>query len=554
MEPKENLLRSNYCLEIPFLYFIRTAFVLVERIIFLILFQYYRDCYWRLRTSFNKRFLFHFFALDIGENTDCHYDYLKFYSMWEERKESLTETYCNSSKPAPFYSPASLVLIHFHSDAENSYQGFQITYSVVEGEPGCGGVYSGESGTIQSIESGDFNLADCEYRIQQTLASKIEIIFERFDLGEDQCIYNYVEVHEGPDTESPSIGKYCGSRIPAPFISTGNQLTISSRTMTKVNGWKLKYERVCESTYTEESGSFNVSGSSSDCIYQIERPLGNTIILMLKLSLPSFRSFRTIRPRFSPSNGVDRCYLGRLEVRDGDHENATLIGNYCGEKTINITSTHNSLWMKLMLTGIQRTFADKNIITAEYTSVDVGCGGILRNKFGTISPPIADGSYPPSLKCTWVIIAPPQNVIQLTWMTFNVEESYECTYDNVQVFDNNTELGMGGTMGKFCGFKLPPILLSSSNIMTILFTTDITISMDGFLASYTFIPEHNVCGGSYFTSAGVIKSPKYPESYPTNRECTWIIHVKSGQQIMLNVTDFDIESYSGCRYDWLEIR
>ncbi|KAG5893859.1 hypothetical protein JTB14_005468 [Gonioctena quinquepunctata] len=505
-----------------------------------------RDCYWMLSTFFNKRFLFHFFSLDIGENPDCHHDYLKFQSG-----TNVLEKFCNSSKPAPFYSPGPVIQIHFHSDAEATYQGFQMTYSVVEGIPGCGGVYNGNSGTIQSMKSESFKLLICEYRIQQSGAYKIKITFEKFDLGDDECIFDNVEIHDGPDDQSPSVGKYCGSKIPAPFVSSGNQLTIVYSTLTTVGGWKIKYERVCETTYTEESGSFDISGSSSGCTYQIERPPGNTIILILK---PSPNFVGTSAASYLIRRRGIHCYRGYLEVRDGDHENATLIGKYCGQETINITSTHNSLWMKLNNPFSPFSLSNDTFFSVDYTSLDVGCGGILRNKVGTVSPPIADGSYPPSLTCTWVIIAPPENIIQLTWMTFNVEESYDCNYDNVQVFDNNTELGMGGLMGKYCGFKLPPVLLSSSNIMTIIFTSDITISMDGFLASYTFVPEHNVCGGSYFTSAGVIKSPRYPESYPFNRECTWTIHVKPGQQIMLNVTDFNIEFYSGCTYDWLEIR
>ncbi|XP_023016013.2 cubilin [Leptinotarsa decemlineata] len=503
-----------------------------------------RDCYWNLLAPFDKRFMFHLFSLDIGENPDCNHDYLKFYSALDGRKASIFQKFCNSTKPAPFYSLGSTAMIHFHSDAEKTHRGFQISYSVVEGTPGCGGVYTARKGTIESVQSTDeFDFIICQYRIQQSIDTKIKITFLKFDLGDDaKCTFNYVELHEGPDEQSPSIGKYCGNNIPAQYISSGNQVTIVSSTLTQVNGWKIKYEKVCGATYVESSGSFNLTGGSDDflnCVYLIERPPGNKIILTLKIVIPYYR-YRTIPYRNTP------CFPGYIEVRDGDHENATLIGKYCGFKTINITSSHNTLWMKM-----PRSFRS---IIAEYSSVDVGCGGILRNKFGTISPSVVDGSYAPSSSCTWLIIAPPQNVIQLTWMTFNLEQSYDCSYDNVQVFDNNTDLGMGGLIGKYCGFNAPPILLSSSNMMTVVFTSDVSINMDGFLASYTFIPEKNVCGGSYFTSAGVIKSPRYPEEYPTNRECTWIIHVMPGQQIMLNVTEFDIESYSGCRYDWLEIR
>lgn len=63
-----------------------------------------------------------------------------------------------------------------------------------------------------------------------------------------------------------------------------------------------------------------------------------------------------------------------------------------------------------------------------------------------------------------------------------------------------------------------------------------------------------VCGGTYFTSKGVLQSPNYPNNYPHNKECTWIISVPTGQQIKLNVTDFNLEGGSRCYYDYLEIR
>ncbi|KAJ8975810.1 hypothetical protein NQ317_013741, partial [Molorchus minor] len=90
--------------------------------------------------------------------------------------------------------------------------------------------------------------------------------------------------------------------------------------------------------------------------------------------------------------------------------------------------------------------------------------------------------------------------------------------------------------------------------MTVVFTTDVSIHMAGFVASYISLPESKICGAPYYSSAGVIKSPGYPKEYPSNQQCTWTITVDPGKQILLNVTDFSIESYMGCRYDYLEIR
>lgn len=58
------------------------------------------------------------------------------------------------------------------------------------------------------------------------------------------------------------------------------------------------------------------------------------------------------------------------------------------------------------------------------------------------------------------------------------------------------------------------------------------------------------------TEYGVLKSPRYPETYPNSKSCTWVITAPRGRQIELNITDFDMEEGTGsdCGYDYLEIR
>ena len=64
----------------------------------------------------------------------------------------------------------------------------------------------------------------------------------------------------------------------------------------------------------------------------------------------------------------------------------------------------------------------------------------------------------------------------------------------------------------------------------------------------------SVCGGNYFSSVGVIRSPGWPGPYSHGRECEWIITVPRGQQIMLNFTAFSLENHTHCNYDYLELR
>lgn len=115
-----------------------------------------------------------------------------------------------------------------------------------------------------------------------------------------------------------------------------------------------------------------------------------------------------------------------------------------------------------------------------------GCGGILKENAGVVKSPEHPDYYQSDLICMWIIVAPPGDVIQLTWLLFNLEESNSCSFDYVEIYNShvNNEL-----VGRFCGSKPPPVLVSSSNTLTIKFVTDSSINYDGFMASYIFTNE-----------------------------------------------------------------
>ncbi|KAJ3659671.1 hypothetical protein Zmor_011346 [Zophobas morio] len=506
-----------------------------------------RDCYWPLEAPAGKRLLFHFFSLMIGNSSTCDNDYLEFISG-TEYSDPVFAKFCNTTHPTPLFSPGAEVLVHFHTDASRTYPGFQITYSVVEGMPGCGGVYTRYQDEIRSPSfNGNYpNDIQCEYKIQLSEKSRIKLTFLSFDLEEAEgCQFDYVAIYSGGTVDAPLIGTYCGSEVPAPYIVDNNVLLIVFKTdwATTSSGFVIRYETVCGGKFTAPSGVVSSPGypnkydHSLQCIYEIIQPLGRVIKLKIEdLDLES--------------NSYPECVYDYLEVRDGHDANSTLVGTYCEEVPPLIVSSYNYLWLKFESDSNNNGRGFK----ANYTTSNLGCGGILKEKTGTFSTPSYPDLYPGDQTCKWIISAPPGNIIQLMWMNFQLERSHECMYDYVEVFDNNTETGEGSSIGKFCGQTIPATLLSTSNLVTVNFHSDPTQHLSGFLATYNIILEANVCGGNYFTDAGTLKSPGYPENYPLNMECTWTIQVKPGHQILLNVIDFSMESYSVCRYDWLEIR
>ncbi|KAK5640278.1 hypothetical protein RI129_011089 [Pyrocoelia pectoralis] len=505
-----------------------------------------RDCFWKLSAPLGKRIQFHFFTLMIGNSPNCSGDYLSFYQGYAASSDRLLAKYCNTSHPEPLYSAGPEVLINFHSDATQSYPGFQISYSTVESLPGCGGVFTSLTGELGSpIENGRYppDLI-CEYKIQVAENSRIKIKFLSFDLEHDgSCNYDFLTIHNGGSSSAPLVNKYCGNKLPPPYTSTGNQLFLiftSDWGNAEVDeaGFRLKYETVCGGIYMESTGVIESPGYpnkySEDqvCVYEIVQPLGTSISL----------SFLDFDIEVAQSGCFDY-----LEIRDGDSENSTLVGQYCGNRPPDVQSSHNYLWLKF---ESDSSVGSKGF-QANYSTIDIGCGGILKEHSSTIKSPEHPTVYPTDKTCTWVIVAPEGFAIQLSWVLFSLEESTTCGFDYVEIYNNHT---VNELLGRFCGTKLPPNMVSSSNVVTIKFVSDSSINFDGFMVSYVFVDQESACGGRYFTSTGVIKSPFYPNEYPPSRECEWVITVNTGQQILLNVTNFEMESSPDCSYDYLEIR
>lgn len=120
--------------------------------------------------------------------------------MYEgESTNQLLAQYCNTSSPEPLVTSGPNLVIYFHSDSSDTFSGFQIAYSTVEGIPGCGGIYTGTAGSLSApVLNGQYlpNL-NCEYKISTLEKSRIRITFEIFDMEgtTSNCYYDYVEVN-----------------------------------------------------------------------------------------------------------------------------------------------------------------------------------------------------------------------------------------------------------------------------------------------------------------------------------------------------------------------
>uniref|UniRef100_A0A452HWC6 CUB domain-containing protein n=1 Tax=Gopherus agassizii TaxID=38772 RepID=A0A452HWC6_9SAUR len=225
------------------------------------------------------------------------------------------------------------------------------------------------------------------------------------------------------------------------------------------------------------------------------------------------------------------------------------------------------------------------------------------------------GLYPYDTECTWLIVVTEGSSALLTFDHFDLEYHNSCDYDYLKIYNGFSE-DEGNLLGKFCGKSSPPQFTSSWHVMSIIFHSDKHVASQGFSAAYQkgwnslqnpgapafctpklflcllcssfqdwgmcvhvlhdtpsplwaielpsaslgcvmcvtslcLFPD--VCGGVLTGLSGMITSPHYPENYPNNAECCWIIRAVPNSIIKLVFADFQMENNEGCNFDYVAV-
>lgn len=171
------------------------------------------NCEWFITAPPGKRIQFLFYTLMIEAHDTCNFDYVEIHSGLGVETASLGK-FCNSTNPPPLLTPGHTATIHFHSDGDSNDVGFQIAFSVVEGVPGCGGIYTASKGEVMSptgIDDGKYkhNMI-CEYVLQMPTGSRVRVNFKKFALEDSAgCKFDRVEV----SVVRPTLSVQCPNRL-----------------------------------------------------------------------------------------------------------------------------------------------------------------------------------------------------------------------------------------------------------------------------------------------------------------------------------------------------
>ncbi|XP_067928524.1 bone morphogenetic protein 1-like [Watersipora subatra] len=344
-----------------------------------------KKCIWQLVAPEGYRITINFTYFDLeGNNQDCEYDSVEVKGGIGE--DSLVHgVYCGTKKPSPITSEGNSLLVEFTSDNTVQRTGFEAYFftdrdeCVVRNggcqhvckntigsyvcschsgftlhenrhdckEGGCKHEVTGPTGSFHSPNFPDSypSRQSCVWHFLVTSGHRVTLAFEEFELEPHQdCSYDNVEIYDGANKSSMTIGKYCGSSKPPPLTSSSNEMYIEfySDASVQRRGFRATYSTVCggrltatdtrKSIYSHAKYGDQQYDMTEDCDWLLQAPTNKLVRL----------EFIAFEVEAEPECGYDY-----IEVFDGGDQLSEKFGRFCGSTPPSpFVSTSNELLLK----------------------------------------------------------------------------------------------------------------------------------------------------------------------------------------------------------------
>ncbi|XP_029395556.1 CUB and sushi domain-containing protein 2 isoform X3 [Mus pahari] len=502
------------------------------------------DCTWTILAELGDTIALVFIDFQLEDG----YDFLEVTGT-----EGSSLWFTGASLPAPVISSKNWLRLHFTSDGNHRQRGFSAQYQVKKQielkSRGVKLMPSKDNNQKTSVFSCFFNFTSpsgivlspnypedygnhlhCVWLILARPESRIHLAFNDIDV-EPQ--FDFLVIKDGATAEAPVLGTFSGNQLPSSITSSGHVARLEFQTdhSTGKRGFNITFTTFRHNECPDPGVPVN------------GKRFGDS------LQLGSSISFL-----------CDEGFLGTQ-----------------GSETITCVLKEGSVvWNSAVL------------------RCEAPCGGHLTSPSGTILSPGWPGFYKDALSCAWVIEAPPGYPIKITFDRFKTEVNY----DTLEVRDGRTY--SAPLIGVYHGTQVPQFLISTSNYLYLLFSTDKSHSDIGFQLRYETITlqsdhcldpgipvngqrhgndfyvgalvtfscdsgytlsdgeplecEPNfqwsralpsceaLCGGFIQGSSGTILSPGFPDFYPNNLNCTWVIETSHGKGVFFTFHTFHLES------------
>ncbi|KAL2720343.1 bone morphogenetic protein 1 [Vespula squamosa] len=467
-------------------------------------------CEWRITATHGERIVLNITSLDIFKSDYCRSDYLEIRDGYWYKSHVLGR-FCGSGKiHEPVVSTGSRMLVTYvTSERQSGHRGFTASYEAV-----CGGDV--ELDGVGHLESPNYpeeyqSSKECVWRLSVPQDYQVALKFQSFEIeNHDNCVYDYVEVRDGHNADSPLIGVYCGYKIPPDIKSTGNKLLVKFVSDGSVQ--KAGFS----ATFMKEFDECELTnhGCEHDCI--------NT--------LGGFEcSCKIGYELHSDGKHCEDACGGIFDDSNGTITSPSFPETYPGNK--------NCIWeiiappqYRITLNFTHFDLEGNNAYQqeCEYDSLEIASklGDDILRKHGIFCgvrlPPMitSEGN---SMR----IVFTSDNSVQKTgFAAVFFTDMDECANNN------------GGCQHE-CKNTIGSYQCSCHN--------GFTLHENGHDC------KEGGCKYEITAPVGTITSPNFPEYYPGRKDCVWHFTTKPGHRIKLVFKVFEMESHQECAYDHIAI-
>ncbi|XP_065550109.1 tolloid-like protein 1 isoform X2 [Lathamus discolor] len=463
----------------------------------------YTHCIWRISVTPGEKIVLNFTTMDLYKSSLCWYDYIEVRDgYW--RKSPLLGRFCGDKLPEVLSSSDSRMWIEFRSSSNWVGKGFAAIYEAI-----CGGEIHKNEGQIQSPNYPDDYrpMKECVWKITVSENYNVGLTFQAFEIERhDNCAYDYLEIRDGTNENSPLIGHFCGYDKPEDIRSTSNTLWmkfVSDGTVNKAGfaanffkeedecakpdnggceqrcvntlgsyqcacdpGYELgpdkkSCEAACGGLLTKLNGTITTPGwpkeypPNKNCVWQVVAPTQYRISMKFE---------------FFELEGNEVCKYDYVEIRSGLSSDSKLHGKFCGTEVPEvITSQYNNMRIEFRSDNTVSKKGFKAHFFSDKDECSKDNGGCQHECINTV------GSYVCQCRNGFVLH----------------ENKHDC--------------------------------------------------------------KEAECEQKIHSPNGIITSPNWPDKYPSRKECTWEISATPGQRVKLTFNEFEIEQHQECAYDHLEV-
>merc|ERR1712168_681164 len=483
-------------------------------------YENHQNCEWLVTVPEGRFINVEFTRMSIEDHSSCVWDSLSIHDS--DQHGFPLAVLCGSVTPAAIQSVTNQVYIRFSSDYSVTAGGFDMVITATDA-PGpvtdamlaCPGPLelTGTELIIQSpgydVQQPYTNNLQCHWTVAVTqgMFARLEFLSLQVEASTG-CWFDEVLVLDGADQSQ--LGSFCGSDLPEAVTGSTNSLEVIFYTDYSVTGAGFSI-RVTETDIAAPEPEVH-----SACPGPADLSADGSEIVSTNFGSGNYNDYETCTWSVSAEPGqyvtltftdfdVEddvTCSYDRLTIHEGSDDTAPSV-TYCGsDLPPDFTSTGQDVFV---------TFTSDYCVNAGgfriYAAPSATPGEILPDNPILSSPgphhiALREGDEPTSIYSplyfttgyrndefsSWLIEAPEGRFIGVHFVSLSVEEGYsECEYDAVTVLDGPNTLHLQQL--EACGQELPDDFVTQTNIALIEFTSDGSVTYQGFHIEFTVETE-----------------------------------------------------------------